>query len=58
VVVVVLVTTIAKIELVKEMRWAKHVARVGGRKIHVGGGSLNKIDDSEDLGVDGSVMFR
>lgn len=30
----------------------------GGRKIHVGGGSLDKIDDSEDLDVDGSLIFR
>ena len=30
----------------------------GGRKMRVGGGSLNKIDDLEDLGVDGSVIFR
>ena len=34
------------------------MARVGARKIHVDGGNLSKIDDSEDLGVDGSVMLR
>jgi len=42
------------------MRWAGHVARMGGsrRAYRFWYGNLSKTDHLEDLGVDGNIMLK
>jgi hypothetical protein len=42
------------------MRWARHIAQMGRRKVHTGfrWGNLRERDYLEDLSIDGKIMLE
>jgi hypothetical protein len=53
--------TIARVIKSRRVRWARHVARMGGGKRHVqgfGGVTLRERDHCGDPGVDGRIILR
>jgi hypothetical protein len=49
--------SIIRIIKTRRMRWAGHVARIGGRVIHIEFWWEGQKDDEEDLDVDGRIIL-